>query len=158
MRPRSQHQTFPGSSCAFLFSAYIVILSFELGYNNSQDLPAQYCQLALCTTSRNMQGTCSCSGSIASLRGDQLQQRCRGSRVVTRRQCLRVQAAKTADGPSLAIVGVTGAVGQEFLRVRTTPDIQGMLRFCPYEHSLQNKSDVRLWPFTMGSLQRSYSC
>ncbi|DBA70026.1 TPA: hypothetical protein ACH3X2_012324 [Trebouxia sp. C0005] len=28
-----------------------------------------------------------------------------------------VQAAKTADGPSVAIVGVTGAVGQEFLRV-----------------------------------------
>jgi hypothetical protein len=26
--------------------------------------------------------------------------------------------AKTADGPSVAIVGVTGAVGQEFLRVR----------------------------------------
>ena len=33
------------------------------------------------------------------------------------RQGLRVQAAKTADGPSVAIVGVTGAVGQEFLRV-----------------------------------------
>ena len=30
-------------------------------------------------------------------------------------------AAKTADGPSLAIVGVTGAVGQEFLRVRLQP-------------------------------------
>lgn len=29
-----------------------------------------------------------------------------------------MQAAKTADGPSVAIVGVTGAVGQEFLRVR----------------------------------------
>lgn len=28
-----------------------------------------------------------------------------------------VQAAKQADGPSVAIVGVTGAVGQEFLRV-----------------------------------------
>lgn len=28
-----------------------------------------------------------------------------------------MQAAKTADGPSVAIVGVTGAVGQEFLRV-----------------------------------------
>jgi hypothetical protein len=27
-------------------------------------------------------------------------------------------AAKTSDGPRLAIVGVTGAVGQEFLRVR----------------------------------------
>lgn len=32
------------------------------------------------------------------------------------RRVLRVQAAKTADGPSVAIVGVTGAVGQEFLR------------------------------------------
>jgi len=29
-----------------------------------------------------------------------------------------VRAAKTADGPKVAIVGVTGAVGQEFLRVR----------------------------------------
>ena len=28
-----------------------------------------------------------------------------------------VKAAKTADGPVVAIVGVTGAVGQEFLRV-----------------------------------------
>ena len=28
------------------------------------------------------------------------------------------RAAKKADGPSVAIVGVTGAVGQEFLRVR----------------------------------------
>jgi hypothetical protein len=26
--------------------------------------------------------------------------------------------AKTADGPKVAIVGITGAVGQEFLRVR----------------------------------------
>jgi hypothetical protein len=29
-----------------------------------------------------------------------------------------VQAKKTADGPTVAIVGVTGAVGQEFLQVR----------------------------------------
>lgn len=29
-----------------------------------------------------------------------------------------VRAAKVADGPKIAIVGVTGAVGQEFLRVR----------------------------------------
>lgn len=28
-----------------------------------------------------------------------------------------VRAAKTADGPSVAVVGVTGAVGQEFLKV-----------------------------------------
>jgi len=31
---------------------------------------------------------------------------------------LVVKAAKVADGPKIAIVGVTGAVGQEFLRVR----------------------------------------
>lgn len=31
---------------------------------------------------------------------------------------LIVRAAKVADGPKIAIVGVTGAVGQEFLRVR----------------------------------------
>lgn len=34
-----------------------------------------------------------------------------------RRRAQTVQAAKTADGPCVAIVGVTGAVGQEFLRV-----------------------------------------
>lgn len=28
-----------------------------------------------------------------------------------------VKAAKKADGPSIAIVGITGAVGQEFLQV-----------------------------------------
>lgn len=38
-----------------------------------------------------------------------------------RRAGLLVQAAKTAGGPSVAIVGVTGAVGQEFLRVRILP-------------------------------------
>ncbi|BDA49946.1 Aspartate-semialdehyde dehydrogenase [Coccomyxa sp. Obi] len=64
-----------------------------------------------------MQGTCSCSGSTTLLRGQQLQQRCRGPSLVRTRQSLRVQAAKTENGPSLAIVGVTGAVGQEFLRV-----------------------------------------
>ena len=31
---------------------------------------------------------------------------------------LAVHAAKTAEGPTVAIVGVSGAVGQEFLRVR----------------------------------------
>lgn len=30
---------------------------------------------------------------------------------------VQVQAAKTTDGPKVAIVGVTGAVGMEFLRV-----------------------------------------
>jgi hypothetical protein len=29
-----------------------------------------------------------------------------------------IQAKKTADGPTIAIVGITGAVGQEFLTVR----------------------------------------
>ncbi|WIA29095.1 hypothetical protein OEZ86_011606 [Tetradesmus obliquus] len=33
------------------------------------------------------------------------------------RRGLVVQAKKTADGPSIAVVGVTGAVGQEFLQV-----------------------------------------
>ena len=40
---------------------------------------------------------------------------CRCSRL--RKGLKLVQAAKTADGPSVAIVGVTGAVGKEFLRV-----------------------------------------
>lgn len=35
----------------------------------------------------------------------------------SRQRVALVQAKKTADGPSIAIVGVTGAVGQEFLQV-----------------------------------------
>lgn len=35
-----------------------------------------------------------------------------------RRGVQRVMAAKVESGPCVAIVGVTGAVGQEFLRVR----------------------------------------
>eukprot|EP00959_Pyramimonas_sp_CCMP1952_P328647 6880576-Pyramimonas_sp.AAC.1 len=34
-----------------------------------------------------------------------------------RRGALQVTAKKTADGPVVAIAGVTGAVGQEFLQV-----------------------------------------
>ncbi len=45
-------------------------------------------------------------------------QRC--STRVKRQVGLVVRAAKTADGPAVAIVGVTGAVGQEFLRVRVS--------------------------------------
>lgn len=36
---------------------------------------------------------------------------------VSRQQRVAVQARKTANGPSIAVVGVTGAVGQEFLQV-----------------------------------------
>lgn len=32
---------------------------------------------------------------------------------------MAVSAKKTANGPRIAIVGITGAVGQEFLTVRT---------------------------------------
>lgn len=35
----------------------------------------------------------------------------------SRQRVALVQAKKTADGPSIAVVGVTGAVGQEFLQV-----------------------------------------
>jgi aspartate-semialdehyde dehydrogenase len=38
-----------------------------------------------------------------------------------RRQALQVYAAKTSNGPRVAVVGVTGAVGQEFLTVREAP-------------------------------------
>ena len=41
---------------------------------------------------------------------------CRPARL-GRARSVAVRAAKTADGPRLAIVGVTGAVGQEFLTV-----------------------------------------
>jgi len=35
----------------------------------------------------------------------------------SRARCVRVEAKKTADGPKVVIAGITGAVGQEFLRV-----------------------------------------
>ena len=41
----------------------------------------------------------------------------RAAAAAPRRGALGVVAAKKADGPVVAIVGVTGAVGQEFLRV-----------------------------------------
>eukprot|EP01025_Chloroclados_australasicus_P043237 TRINITY_DN4609_c1_g3_i2.p1 TRINITY_DN4609_c1_g3~~TRINITY_DN4609_c1_g3_i2.p1 ORF type:complete len:383 (-),score=40.07 TRINITY_DN4609_c1_g3_i2:396-1544(-) len=44
---------------------------------------------------------------------------CSSSRVRSSRRSLVVKAAKTPDGPRVAIAGVTGAVGQEFLRVLT---------------------------------------
>lgn len=36
---------------------------------------------------------------------------------LNRRNRIVIRAAKTADGPSIAVAGVTGAVGQEFLKV-----------------------------------------
>lgn len=36
----------------------------------------------------------------------------------SRARSVVVRAAKTANGPRIAVVGVTGAVGQEFLTVR----------------------------------------
>ena len=42
---------------------------------------------------------------------------CGGSRL-GRALRLQASAAKSSDGPSVAIVGVTGAVGQEFLQAQ----------------------------------------
>ena len=64
-----------------------------------------------------MNSRCQKLGSSAVLRGPEVQYRCIHSSPGRRRLLLRVQAAKTESGPSVAIVGVTGAVGQEFLRV-----------------------------------------
>lgn len=50
-----------------------------------------------------------------------------------------VRAAKVSDGPKIAIVGVTGAVGQEFLRVRRSPCCSVCLCApdgCPLFHQL----------------------
>lgn len=46
---------------------------------------------------------------------------------VSRRTSVAVSAKKTADGPRIAIVGITGAVGQEFLTVRLTLLFDGYL-------------------------------
>ena len=52
-----------------------------------------------------------------------------------RRVVHTVQAAKTADGPSVAIVGVTGAVGQEFLRVSGSVSTSNpLLMSCAHTH------------------------
>ena len=66
-----------------------------------------------------MNSQCQKLGSSAVLRGPQPQHRCIHNVPGRRRLLLSVQAAKTESGPSVAIVGVTGAVGQEFLRVST---------------------------------------
>ena len=58
------------------------------------------------------------AGSGAALKSPSYQHGRIGRTPGRRRLAFRVQAAKTDNGPSLAIVGVTGAVGQEFLRVR----------------------------------------
>jgi hypothetical protein len=53
----------------------------------------------------------------SSLQGIRLHSMPRRQQRVCRGQLHVVRAAKVADGPRVAIVGVTGAVGQEFLRV-----------------------------------------
>lgn len=40
-----------------------------------------------------------------------------GGLVRRKRRTFKIRAAKTPDGPRVAVVGVTGAVGQEFLKV-----------------------------------------
>lgn len=50
---------------------------------------------------------------------------------LSRRRVALVQAKKTADGPSIAIVGVTGAVGQEFLTVSSLHAGGGGMRARP---------------------------
>ena len=40
-----------------------------------------------------------------------------------RRRLVAVRAEKTKDGPRVAVVGVTGAVGQEFLKVQNTKTV-----------------------------------
>lgn len=53
--------------------------------------------------------------SVSCIRGTAVPTRSSPRPTVQRRQ-VRVLAAKTADGPRVAIVGASGAVGQEFLR------------------------------------------
>jgi len=52
------------------------------------------------------------------------QNACRPKRVYRAIQHI-VRAAKTDNGPKVAIVGVTGAVGQEFLRVGRNEEMYG---------------------------------
>jgi aspartate-semialdehyde dehydrogenase len=56
---------------------------------------------------------------LASMRGTRLTIQKPANQSPRVRANMVVRAAKTADGPKVAIVGVTGAVGQEFLRVST---------------------------------------
>lgn len=57
------------------------------------------------------------------------------------RRSLRVNAAKTADGPRVAIAGVTGAVGQEFLEVSAQLDLS--LSLCHTRVARQRPYDCR---------------
>ena len=59
------------------------------------------------------------------MRGAALQH-CRPARPARSSRGLVVKAARVDGGPTLAIVGVTGAVGQEFLRVRHWGDAAGI--------------------------------
>ncbi len=43
------------------------------------------------------------------------------------RRVLVAKAAKTANGPRIAVVGITGAVGQEFLTVRVADGLDILL-------------------------------
>ncbi len=45
--------------------------------------------------------------------------------MVQPRRAVRVYAAKTESGPKIAVVGVTGAVGQEFLKVEWDDAVVG---------------------------------
>lgn len=58
--------------------------------------------------------------NLGSLRCSPLPQRASlpAFRASARPRVMSVRASKTESGPSIAIAGVTGAVGQEFLRVR----------------------------------------
>lgn len=82
-------------------------------------IAALFCHLQLTPVAAHPMSQSSVHGSLQSPSSILCKRRSRPCR--QRRGASRVQAAKTADGPSVAIVGVTGAVGQEFLRVKPPP-------------------------------------
>lgn len=58
-----------------------------------------------------------------------------GGAVRRKRRTFKIRAAKTPDGPRVAVVGVTGAVGQEFLKVSNPPKIK-LTRFPRFSNNV----------------------
>jgi len=80
---------------------------------------------------------------------------------VRRNNVVAVRAAKTADGPRVAIVGVTGAVGQEFLTVSCKTVCFILLKDLTYRTGRYTLSQVlkeRNFPYSELKLLASARC
>ena len=93
--------------CSWVVVVFVAWFFFYYGYGDHRDL-----HLSI----RRQRRLCIRDRSVTAKRS--LQAAPCGRVPGSRRSTVVVQAKKTSDGPSIAIVGITGAVGQEFLQVR----------------------------------------